>query len=455
MENNNNRRLNENEPIDELFRKTLNGYSVKPSEGIWKGISRKLLLRDFSHFNLSNLSPPFLIGSIAGIALLTTVVFWILFQKNTPVDSSSSNLLFTQPQGDTIRPSTAGVRSLTSPPVSASILTTDVKTAVSKTQHVTRPIPATAISESVQSNKAVKTDPILYASNASGASVSRIVPVDCFLLTAIPVYSVSEKQFSDTILSFRSPGVINKIKKERPASPQFFSLNLGISPEITFHNTGSESAKWNFWTNLRMTYHVSRFSISTGAGLGYAFDDGIYRIEYKSKDSTGFFNEVVSYSVNPTSHEITYSTISKTIYDSITHIADDRTRNRYTYIQVPLLFGYQLFETNRLSLTLQAGPAVSLYVGKKESEPMIDFPNARIIRIDNTTPSRIKTNWQLWLNLCLEYRLTRQFSLFAEPYYKYYFQPMLQQENISAKNPSSFGLGIGLQFNFGKKKQER
>ena len=444
--------MNDSEPIDELFRNTLKGYSVEPSEGLWKGISRKLLWREVTRFNLSNLSPPFWIGSAAVMALLTVALLWILSKESSSSDNNSTNLLYSNAQGKTIRPESPFAPALMTPRVT--LVTESHETAahlaaksIENKTHAVKTFSQPSISEQ---NK--KAEPLLLASSNTGFVNTRSAPVDCFLLTNIPVYSVTETILADTILSFKSPGVINKVREDKPVNPQFFSAALGIFPEITFHNTGSPTTQWNFWTNLRLSYHISRFSVSTGAGLGYAFDDGIYRIEYKSNDSTGYFYNVVSYSVNPANHEITYNTVSQTVYDSVTHIADDRARNRYTYIQIPLLFGYQLFETNRLSLTIQGGPAVSFYLGKKESEPVIDYPNARIIRIDNTTPSRLKTNWQLWLNLTLEYRLTRQFSLFAEPYYKYYFQPMLQQENTSATNPSAFGLGVGLQFNFGKKK---
>jgi hypothetical protein len=94
---------------------------------------------------------------------------------------------------------------------------------------------------------------------------------------------------------------------------------------------------------------------------------------------------------------------------------------------------------------------VSFLVGKKEAEPVINYPNSRIIRIDNNTPARNKTTWQVLVGLRLDYKVANEFSVFAEPYYKYYLQPMVNQSESPAPNPWSVGLGVGLQYNFGRK----
>jgi hypothetical protein len=131
-------------------------------------------------------------------------------------------------------------------------------------------------------------------------------------------------------------------------------------------------------------------------------------------------------------------------------MADDRTRNRYTYLQVPVLLGYRLFESNSVSLTFQIGPAVSFLIGSHLSEPVINYPNARIIKVENNTPERVTANWQIWTNLNLEIRMNRKTSFYFEPSFKYFLSPMTSQEKATAKAPWSVGLGIGLQFNLGK-----
>jgi hypothetical protein len=119
-----------------------------------------------------------------------------------------------------------------------------------------------------------------------------------------------------------------------------------------------------------------------------------------------------------------------------------------------MLFGYRLFESDRFSITMQAGPAVSVLLGSRKSDPEIEYSNARIIRIDEETPSRLKSNWQVWANLYFEMYVTQKISLYLEPSFKYYLSPTAEQENPGATPPWSVGLGVGLQFNFEHKKQK-
>jgi hypothetical protein len=118
---------------------------------------------------------------------------------------------------------------------------------------------------------------------------------------------------------------------------------------------------------------------------------------------------------------------------------------------VPFLVGYRFFESTRVSLTFQVGPAVSFLVGTHKSDPVIAYSNATIIRVDNETPARIQTNWQIWANLYFEMRINKIASIYLEPTFKYYLKPLVSQENIVYKAPWTIGMGVGLQLNFGQK----
>jgi hypothetical protein len=120
------------------------------------------------------------------------------------------------------------------------------------------------------------------------------------------------------------------------------------------------------------------------------------------------------------------------------------------------MIGYELCESNRFSLGIKAGPAISFLIGSKEALPFIDYPNARLIRVDNNSLSRVKMNWEIEAALDLEYRLVKDFSIYAEPSYKHYFKPFETQETTSSKarDPYSVGIEIGARYNFGQKKNK-
>jgi hypothetical protein len=65
-------------------------------------------------------------------------------------------------------------------------------------------------------------------------------------------------------------------------------------------------------------------------------------------------------------------------------------------------------------------------------------------------------NWEFQAALNLEYRLVKNFSIYAEPSYKHYFKPFETKESTStsAKDPYSVGIEIGARFNLGLKKNK-
>jgi hypothetical protein len=272
------------------------------------------------------------------------------------------------------------------------------------------------------------------------------------ILDAQPSPDLTRGVLTDT-LRLSVPGIGDLlVLREKIPVPNFFSASFAIAPEMSVYRSGSTNYEMNYWINLGAAYHISKFSIASGLSLGYVSDDGKYRIDYRSRDSVGYYENVTGFIVNPDNpDEIIYTTELKNVYDSIQHVADDRTRNRYTCIQVPLLFGYRFLETSRLGLTIQAGPAVSFLTGKREAEPYIDYPNARIIRITDNTPVRSSISWQLWVSFRLDYQISRTLSIFAEPTYKYSSRVYKPNAEGTATSTNSFGIGIGVQLNFGKR----
>lgn len=463
----------EDDRADQLLRETLAGYRTKPSPGLWKGISRKLLWKELIRLNFSNLSPKYWIAGTAGLLMIAASLY-VGFSDSTPENIFEKPAGNVAPVGATANVSANSNTELIQPHV-ASQTGSDrisVETHPAENNNATtstleksaeQPNKRGQKSEDAfrgilqQKDEAISIE-MVSALNFSDMQniissrdvsvtttdeISRVSPVEA---TALPLSPAL-----DTIITISNAAGVLRFRKDVPATVRFFSAGFGITPELAFYDEPDVYTKTNYWLNGGLTYHVSRFSIATGAGLGYVFDDGKYKVDYKSYDSIGYFNGVVSYSTG-SNNEIIYNTQTVNVYDSLKHLADYRTKNRYTYLQVPLLFGYRFFESNRVSLTFQAGPTVSFLLGSRKSDPVIEYNNATIIRVDNETPSRIQTNWQIWANLYFEIRMNKLISIYLEPSFKYYLKPMVTQENVKYKAPWTIGLGVGIQLNFGSKK---
>jgi len=452
---------------DQLLRETMEGHRVEPDPSLWKGISRKLLWWEMLHFNFSNLSLKYIFIGTAGLLVVATALYFG-FPVATPVYKSTEPVVKVAPENIPVNnPGITPINGTLTRPNQKSDdkpVNTDRKTRV--------PVSAKSIEEGPEEEKwsksgikepqtnstktllaeSLMTPDDSHETGLSGPGdgslmtmpgITRLSPYPTSLLFKIPG--------TDTIITINNAAGILKFRKSSLTASRFFSANLGFTTELANYSEPEEYSKTNFWLNGGITYHISRFSVASGFGLGYVYDNGKYRVEYKSNDSIGFYNFVTSYAIG-TDNEIIFQTQAKNVYDSLQHSADSRTKNRYSYLQVPVLLGYRFVETNRVSMTFQTGPAVSLLLGSRKSDPVIEYKDSRIIRVDNDTPSRVQTNWQIWANLYLEMRMNKQVSIYVEPSFKYYLKPMVTQENMTFKSPWTIGLGIGLQFNFGQKK---
>jgi hypothetical protein len=464
--------------LDALFRKTLDNHQIEPSRSLWKGISRKLLRAELAHFNFINLPKAYWIGAASAVIVGMIFLFNqipdrkstendyapIIIKNNTQRNSSA---VTSKPQTATTgRKMIAGTANSTAQaiPNGSSVQQTQLNagTPALATNNSTRII-KTNRTNNAPAIPSVTT--LLTLTRSEGQSmeghliVSQIRNKNSYELKYLPVLSMTSLFPSgdeDTLLRFTNlNGITNIPLKTKVEIPQFFTFNMGISPELSVYRNANRYTETNYWLNTGMTYHMGKFSIQTGVGLGYVFDHGDYRVNYKSKDSIGFFTSIVSFIVTP-GNVIVYTTKDIPVYDSLQHIADDRAISRYTYLHIPLMLGYELVETNRFSIGIKAGPAISLLIGSKEALPFIDYPNARLIRVDNTSLSRVRMNWEIQAALDLEYRLVKNFSIYAEPSYKHYFKPFETQESTSTstKDPYSVGIEIGARFNLGIKKNK-
>jgi hypothetical protein len=452
---------------DQFLRETMEGHLVAPRKAVWKGISRNLLWKELIHINFTNVSWKFwMAGSVGLIVVISAIYFG--FPDMTPGKpastgretfipgaSSSGNVAARTSSGLKDGYTRKGAENSPDPnrPVQAPSVQTSTKTGIAPAHEllasgtrIRTKSGQTFLPESATVPAApdeISWNPSPDNGLAANTGIYRVSPLTATLSYALPG--------TDTIITITNPMGVIKFTKTKTGTDRFFSANLGITPEIAFYSEPEVYSKTNFWLNGEVTYHISRFTIASGFGLGYVYDEGDYRVEYKSQDSIGYFTGVTSYTVG-INNEIIYNTHTVNVYDSLQHLDDFRTRNRYSYLQVPLLLGYRFFETNRISLSFQTGPAISILLGSRQSDPVIEYSNATIIRVDDNTPARVKTNWQIWANLYLEMRMNKNVSLFLEPSFKYYFKPMVTQENGTGKSPWTIGLGVGIQFNFGHKK---
>jgi hypothetical protein len=465
MNNEQNSRADASGGLDNLFRNSLGSQQIEPSKGLWKGISRKLLRAELAHFNFTNLPGKFWIG-MAGLVLVG-LVFLVNRgddQKNAGKESSPAvSVKGSQGRSSTVPSNSATSISLNEEkkihPTVQPLRTAE--TSIPDLNKISAEITKKKLAGSALNVPAGNVHSGLAATTGTekslpgalnlGHAVRNLYGIDLAFMNTPEMPGLFVFPARDTMMRFITPGGINNIPKGEKVIPQFYTFNLGVSPERSVYMNVDQYTETNYWLNAGMTYHAGKFSVQTGVGVGYVFDHGKYRVNYESRDSIGYFTSIISFIVTP-GNVVVYTTKDIPVYDTLQHYSDDRTISRYTYIRIPLLVGYELFSTNRFSLGIKAGPALSFLIGSKEAQPFIDYPNARLIRVDDNSLHRVKMNWEIQAVLDLEYRIEKHFSLYAQPYYKHYFKSFMEKESTSVTDPYSIGIEVGARIHFGQKK---
>jgi len=445
--------------LDDLFRESIGKQEFTPSPGVWKSLNLKLLIRELKHFNFINVSKLAFLSTAGSLIVVATLSYWAFFSGNT----STSMVSHSVPEKVMVPPSAKqniSEKVLPEPgdasskplarqeikevkPIQTAIAPARLDqaggTLIASNARIEKSLP---VSEPVSSQPLQNTGETETAE--TNADISSLDPL---------VFSTFDISPSLDTISFIRSGEVFKYVREKIPVPSFFSANIGVAPEMAlYHSNGTGTTEFNYWANAGIAYHYSRFSIRTGLGLGYTYDEGSYRIQYRSNDSVSFYKEVIGYYPDPSDpSRIIYVTRNHAIYDSVTHIADDRTRNRYTYLQIPLLLGYTVFETPRFCLGIEAGPAISFLINEKKAQADINIPNGRLIKLDDNSASRLPTNWQLWVRLSIEYQFTKHWGLLIDPYYKYFLTSPAQSPETGNRTTQAFGIDVGIQYQFGRK----
>jgi hypothetical protein len=454
--------------LDDLFRENVGTQEFTPAPKVWRHLNRKLLSREIIRFNFTNVPRFFLYGA-AGSAVVIATVAYLLLSPFDPAKSADSHpeiagkmtvqqeipVVSSQPSGTINQdvPSKGSSSSGLKPsgPVTADYTPAPRSSAArSVNQHNT--MLASLPRASVASMPALPSLPSAGVTSSTEAAASSFETIGMLEPKDFEGFELISR---DTLCIIRN-GVISKFAPEAAPLPSFFSASLAVSPEMALLNTnGSAVTEFNYWANALVAYHFSRFTVRTGLGIGLTYDEGKYQVKYISNDSVSYYKEVIAYYSDPADpSKIIYVTRNHVIYDSVTHLADDRTRNRFTYIQVPLLVGMNLLETPRFNLGFELGPAMTVLIGEKKAQPEISIPNGRLILVQDVTAPRASLNWQLWAKLNIEYQFTKQWGIFVNPYYKYYLNAPTKSEDGRSIN-QAFGIDVGIQYLFGRKKKVR
>lgn len=459
--------------IDDLFRDKFKDFELNPPDHIWENVRQKI-----TGGGNNNPGKPFSKGGIAGISTIIILIGFFSFYQlsnnankfqtkglaelqamaynsNSPelvaMDSRETNMISNNPSGAKSK-NKKQEENINQP--ARFIISKENIIATGNSLLVAKEDANNINNESFEDNGALpQIDQKIdaghlpeddFGSNSSGKP-ARINENS---------YDESAVELSDDYKKADAIGLMTEAVSE-PVSegrsdygkPGSWLLGLSFTPELVYYPSDDRLNTRNYSLDLYTAYRFSGYMIQTGIGAMWSSDAGKCKIDYNQY--LGSYEDVYNITFDTTGGEVipTYYTETIQVYDTLNHVAISPTKNKYTYLNIPVLVGYSN-EGRHFGWFIKAGPSLSLLINQNISDYNQSLNQNKIINVENEVPARIRTNWQLIMSGGVSLGLSEKLSISLEPIFRYYIKSNYEQNNLNSKNPYSVGLRAGLQVNF-------
>ena len=226
-----------------------------------------------------------------------------------------------------------------------------------------------------------------------------------------------------------------------------WSIGFHFTPEVSFYPSDNISNGLNYSLQVLPEVKFGNWFLSGGIGIRTGSDKGNYLINYNK--FLGTYQDVIYVTFDTTENGLIpiYHTQTASAYDTVPYYSITESKARYTYLDVPLLIGHE-WTFNHLSLFFQAGPSVSIYLGRTTPAAIYPEENIRILSKEQQIPARDQINWQIMAGAGFRYHFSDRVSLNLEPTLRYYLNNDFEKNQLNTRHPYSLGIRAGLIYHF-------
>jgi hypothetical protein len=226
-----------------------------------------------------------------------------------------------------------------------------------------------------------------------------------------------------------------------------WSIGMFFSPEMTSCEDENIDNSISYNIGLMPRVSFNRFYIQSGINARFTHDKGSYAVDYNRY--LGTYEDVYLITFDTVNNVVipTYYTNTVEVYDTISHYAISETKANYTYLEIPVLFGYR-HSFGKFALFANAGPSASFLVGKNIPNAETPEENAMIVNVDYQIPLRSTINWQMLMGAGFDYQLADRISFSLEPTCRFALKTEYDMPDNSSAKTRSFGIKAGLNYKF-------
>jgi len=271
-------------------------------------------------------------------------------------------------------------------------------------------------------------------------------------INSLPAISISSLNVPFTYSSFQMIKTGHTTASYGSLKSSKWDLSLFYFREWIYYPEDKDQVDHKISQSIEINgrYLFSEFFIQSGLGFAFSEDDGDCRINYNTYELTGTYEDVYEVTFDSTNQGMVpvFHTQTIEVYDTLNQKMYAPMGHKYTYIQIPLLFGFEQSISGRFFYNLKLGPLIAIMIGDNESD--IEYPTGYIAVTDIyiPLPNRVKTSWQFMLGAGFGYNVSNHVSLSIEPAFKYYLGSGYKSTDMATQHPFSIGLRGGITYRF-------
>jgi len=185
--------------------------------------------------------------------------------------------------------------------------------------------------------------------------------------------------------------------------------------------------------------------IETGIGYSHYNDQGLYEFEFERSDTVGYTGYTY---FNPL--DSAYLIVYKPdIVDTLINF-DTVTQTSYSYLKIPLYFSKQIFRSGKFCVGIKTGPSVEFMISRSESKPEYLPEGYTLVKITNKSYTRLTTSWQWLIAPQLSWDLTDKIRFTVEPAASFSLGNLYETVNKPSGKPCFLSIQAGIVYSFQK-----
>lgn len=249
----------------------------------------------------------------------------------------------------------------------------------------------------------------------------------------------SQPAGQDTNLASLPPAGEATAKPERVPQENYFTAGAYYLPEWMFNTV--EGGKFVNNVGIEGSFYHGRTSVRTGAGISISKGTTENAVEYH--DYLGTYNKLdsITFIYNESSHDFLpdMHTSKEKVWDSIPKQDSSDIIKRYTYLQIPLVLGFDFWQKGKFTVGVRIGTIMSVMLESKQLSGVYDPGENLVLGIKNITPDQVSINWQAIGGMNASLALSKSLYFEFEPQARYYYQSIYEKSGY-IKKPWSIGI---------------